>query len=92
MLPDAAELIKVIKKTAVEAVESTKPVNACFGEVVSTSPLKINVEQRMVLGELQLILSERVVEKPLNQGDNVILLRQQSGQKYIIIDRIGVVT
>lgn len=91
-MPDAAELIKVIKKTAIEAVESTKPVNVCYGEVVSTSPLKVNVEQRMVLGELQLLLSERVVEKPLNQGDNVILLRQQSGQKYIVIDRIGVVT
>lgn len=91
MLPDAAELIKVIKRAAVEAVESLKPVNICFGQIISTSPLKVNVEQRMILGELQLVLSERVVEKPLNQGDNVILLRQQLGQKYIVIDRIGVV-
>lgn len=90
-MPDAAELIKVIKRSAIEAVEALKPVNICFGEVVSTSPLKVNVEQRMVLGELQLVLSEKVVEKPLEQGDNVILFRQQLGQKYIITDRIGVV-
>lgn len=90
-MPDAAELIKVIKKAAIEAVESTKPVNICFGEVVSASPLKIDIEQRMTLGEAQLVLSEKVVEKPLNQGDGVILIRQQLGQKYIVIDRIGAI-
>ena len=132
MLADANELVETLKKAAVEAVEAKKPVNVYFGEVVSAAPLKINVEQKMVLGEKQLILSRNVtnfktsitggniknyyytgsttdsgtapvspshvhavgkmeitVHNGLVVGDEVILLRQQGGQKYIVVDRIG---
>lgn len=145
MLPDANELVETLKRAAVEAIEAKKPVNVYFGEVVSASPLKINVEQKMILGEKQLILSRNVTdfktmvtvnwltESSLNThthtvkgtddggdnidltsgaknlahthkitgkkeitihnglavGDEVILLRQQEGQKFIVWDRIG---
>ena len=62
MLPDANELVDTLKRAAVEAVEAGKPVNVYFGEVVSASPLKINVEQKMILGEKQLILSRNVTD------------------------------
>ena len=150
MLPDVNELVEALKKAALDAVESTKPVYAYFGEVISVSPLKINVEQKMILGEAQLILSRNVtdyktsitvnwetenytmkdtgkvsgetesdgepehthkfeivnessdthnhkitgkkevtVHNSLAVGDEVILLRQQEGQKFIILDRVG---
>ena len=131
MLPDANELVDTLKRAAVEAVEAGKPVNVYFGEVVSASPLKINVEQKMILGEKQLILSRNVtdfsimvtagniknyyytgdvksgtvpvspshvhavgtieitVHNGLAVGDSVILIRQQEGQKFIVVDRIG---
>lgn len=132
MLPDANELVTLLKKAAMDAVEASKPVNVCFGEVVSASPLKINVEQKMILGEKQLILSRNVtdhktkisggniqnyyytgsttesgtapvspshvhavgkievtVHNGLVVGDEVILIRQQEGQKFIVLDRIG---
>lgn len=131
MLPDANELVDTLKRAAVEAVEAGKPVNVYFGEVVSASPLKINVEQKMILGEKQLILSRNVtdfktkitagniknyyytgdvnsgtapvsplhvhavgtieitVHNGLAVGDGVILIRQQEGQKFIVVDRIG---
>ena len=138
LLPDATELTKVIKKAALKAQESTKPVNVCFGTVESTNPLTINVEQKMTLGEKQLVLCRNVTEyttmvtvqwqteqeeqlhkhqlknsmdytegqdkkhthdiegtkqmtvhNALEKGEEVILIRQQEGQKYIVIDRIG---
>lgn len=138
MLPDATELTKVIKKAALKAQESTKPVNVCFGTVESTNPLTINVEQKMTLGEKQLVLCRNVTEyttmvtvqwqteqeeqfhkhqlknsmdyteeqdkkhthdiegtkqmtvhNALEKGEEVILIRQQEGQKYIVLDRIG---
>ena len=131
-MADANELVETLKRAAVEAMEAKKPVNVYFGEVVSAAPLKINVEQKMVLGEKQLILSRNVtnfktsitggniknyyytgsttdsgtapvspshvhavgkieitVHNGLVVGDEVILLRQQGGQKYIVVDRIG---
>ncbi len=59
-MSDAAELVRLIKRAAVEAVEAEKPAAVCFGRVVSTAPLKISVEQRLTLGENQLILTEAV--------------------------------
>ena len=133
-MPDANELVDTLKRAAVEAVEAGKPVNVYFGEVVSASPLKINVEQKMILGEKQLILSRNVTDfstmvtvdwtsesslsthnhtvkgdngsggnidlntgsknlahthNGLAVGDEVILIRQQEGQRFIVVDRIG---
>lgn len=131
MLPDATELVKLIKKSAIEAVAASKPVEICFGKVISVSPLKISVEQKMTLGEPQLVLCRNVTEyrtritgenvknhyyvgklpdvstvpvdpphihavgkieiivhNGLVVGDEVLLLRQQGGQKYIVVDRI----
>ena len=101
-MPDANELVETLKRAAVEAMEATKPVNVYFGEVISSSPLKINVEQKMILSEKQLILSRNVtnfktklssgditVYNGLVAGDEVIILRQQEGQKFIVLDRIG---
>lgn len=132
MLADANELVETLKRAAVEAMEAKKPVNVYFGEVVSAAQLQINVEQKMVLGEKQLILSRNVtnfktsitggniknyyytgsttdsgtapvspshvhavgkieitVHNGLVVGDEVILIRQQEGQKFIVLDRIG---
>lgn len=145
-MPDAVGLVKAMKRAALEAMESAKPVNVYFGQVVSASPLQINVEQKMILGKAQLILSRNVTEyktmvtvqweteketqnhthkvegsdgegdsinitsktqnvkhthdvvgqkeitihNALEVGDEVILIRQQEGQKYVVIDRIGV--
>lgn len=131
-MPDAVELLKTIKRAALDAVDASKPVQICFGKVTSTSPLKILVEQKLPLGEGQLILCRNVtdhktyitggniqnfyyvgtppnvstlpvspshvhamgkiqvtVHNGLVVGDEVILLRQQGGQKYIVVDRIG---
>jgi len=62
-LADATGLLEKMKRAALEVQEASKPVNVYFGEVVSVKPLKINVEQKMVLGEGQLILTRNVNRK-----------------------------
>lgn len=107
-MPEVHEFISIMKKAALDAVEASKPVNVYFGKTVSISPLKINVEQKMILGEKQLILSERVtdfetmvtvdqetekkkitVHNGLVVGDEVLLIRLQGGQEFLVIDRAG---
>ena len=56
------EFVETLKRAAVDAVEATKPVNVYFGEVISVLPLKIKVEQKMILSEKQLILSRNVTD------------------------------
>lgn len=89
-MPDAIELTKSIKRAALEAVNASKPVEICFGKVTSASPLKILVEQKLLLGKAQLVPAQKVTaDNGLVVGDEVILFRQQGGQKYIVVDRIG---
>lgn len=61
-MPDAVGVIKKMQKVAVDAMKASKPVNVCFGDVLSVAPLQIDVEQKMILDEAQLILSRNVTD------------------------------
>lgn len=83
------KMLETIKMVAFNAVKESKPCEIKFGTVVSTSPLKINMEQKIILEEPCLILTSNVKdEKTIKSGDSVILLRVQGGQKFIVLDRI----
>lgn len=138
-MADANELVKTMKKAAVEAVAAGKPVNVFFGKVQGVNPLKISVEQKLQLSEGQLVLTRNVtdfdimatvewdteealesrshemeggdgpnagetdlrhrhgiqgkkrirIHNGLSVGEEVVLIRQQEGQKFIVADRIG---
>ena len=127
-MPDANDLVRLIKKAAIDAIEARKPVNVCYGKVINANPLKIVVEQKFILEKSQLVLCRNVTEFTTNitmnwasesawnyegntillshshnikgrkqitvhnglvVGEKVILIRQQGGQKYIVLDRIG---
>ena len=128
---DANDLLMTIKKAAVEAVEASKPTTLVFGKVISSSPLKVNVEQKMTLSAAQLVLTRNVtnfkttisggnikdyfyvgvepnvttepvvpphvhavgnipitVHNGLKVGEEVVLMRMQGGQKYLVMDRV----
>ncbi len=53
-------LLNLIKQASSSVIESEKPAAICFGTVISVSPLKIRVEQKLTLGENQLILTKAV--------------------------------
>lgn len=57
---DINELVRLIKRAAVEAVRAEAPVGICYGIVTSATPLKIQVDQKKILGEAQLILTDSV--------------------------------
>ncbi|WP_405761576.1 DUF2577 domain-containing protein [Anaerovibrio slackiae] len=57
---DINTLVKAVKRAAVDAVMAQKPMAFCLGEVVSASPLKISVDQKMTLTAAQLILTNAV--------------------------------
>lgn len=60
-----SDLIEVIKKVALNAIEASKPTNALFGVVVSDSPLKISIDQKMTLDSDSLVLTNAVKEHTL---------------------------
>lgn len=132
---DSNNFLELIKRAAVEADEQAQPCDLLFGTVVSESPLKIRVEQKLELGEAQLILTRNVsdhkvkirgrnvqsycfrydsgklddddnsdeteklththavgeieieIKNALKTGEQVILIKQRGGQKYLVLDR-----
>lgn len=94
-------IIPIIKKAALDAVESTQPVNIVFGTVTSASPLKIQITPKLVLKSGNLVVAARLskqtatgstggvtFDNSLKNGDSVILVRIQGGNKYLVLDKV----
>lgn len=94
-MPDATELVRLIKKTAVDAVQAAKPANVMFGKVTSVKPLKIMVEQKLTLGASQLVLSRNVTDFQTTatiKGENTTITVHNGlavGDKVILIRQQG---
>lgn len=58
-------IIPIIKKAAVDAVNSTQPVQFVFGTVTSTSPLKIQVTPKLTLGAANLVVAGSLSKKSI---------------------------
>lgn len=57
---DLNALVRAVKKAAVEAVWAENPMGVCHGTVTGLSPLEITTDQKLILGEKQLILTNAV--------------------------------
>lgn len=83
------QLIEVMKRVALNAVETTKPVEVCFGTVQSEIPLRIRISQKQVLEKEFFLIRDGVTTSSFETGDILILLRVQGGQQYYIIGKKG---
>ncbi len=55
-------LVNAIKMAALECVEHSNPVAVNYGVVTSVEPLKIKVDQKLVLTRAQLVLTRNVTD------------------------------
>lgn len=83
------KLTALIKKIAMDALRASKPTTLCFGNVTSVNPLSVRINQLIELSSATLIQTSTVKDK-LAVGDEVILIRQQGGQKYLVLDKYEV--
>lgn len=90
-MADYHELLKTMKTIAIEAIEAKKPVILQFGTVLSSSPLQVQIDQKLILSKMQLVATDTVITNGLSENDSVVLIRMQGGQKYLILDKIGVI-
>jgi hypothetical protein len=79
-------LIPLLKRVALEAVEASKPTVVLFGTVSSINPLTIYLEQKRTITKGFLVVTDKA--KNLTEGDVVVLIRMQGGQKYIVLDKV----
>ena len=91
-MQNSNSIIEIIKQAASEAAEASQPCDIVFGTITSLSPLKILVEQKLILGNNQLIFtacSRQTINSMTLPGGKIIMLKQRGGQKYLILDSVG---
>lgn len=80
-------LIALIKRAAIEAVNAAKPCDTAVGKVTSLSPIQISVGQKIQLSADFLDVTT-IAEDHMKVGSRVLLLRQSGGQKYTVVDTL----
>lgn len=65
-------MVELVKRASVEAVEASKPVHLLFGQVISTGPLKVQVDQKTIYTEKMLILTRNVTDYQVDITVNMV--------------------
>jgi hypothetical protein len=83
-------LAETIKLLAQQQNEGTYPTAVLFGTVKAINPLKVQIDSKIIIEEFIVIVEQLTkAGNTLEVEDKVVILRQQGGKKYIILDRIG---
>lgn len=83
------DLVEMIKQIAAGVYDAKAPMEICFGTVQSLSPFQIRLDQKKVLGKEYFIVRRGVTVQSFEVGDELILIRMQGGQQWLIFDRKG---
>ena len=80
--------LRIIKRIAIETINATKPAELQFGTLTKKEPIEIKIDQKLILDKDLIVndLKKSKLCKDLKVGDKVVLLRNQGGQEYAIID------
>lgn len=72
--------IDLVKRASIQAINSTNPCKVLYGQVTSTNPISIRVNENLTLTKEFLILDSAV-----DNGEDVVLISYQGGQKYLVL-------
>ena len=81
------ELLNVIKRIAVDAVQAEQPTRLFCGVVTSTDPIKVKISYNIEIPHEAIIVSEKIARR-ICIGDTLLLMCQEGGQDFFAIDRI----
>lgn len=88
-----SNLGETIRSISSQTYEASKPSTRIFGTVISVDPLKVQVNEKLVLENNLLILTQTIKNYIdwgiLEVGDSVVMTRQPGGQKYILDDMLA---
>lgn len=82
-------MIDVIKKIIKNYMNNADLSTMLYGTVVQASPIQIQVE-KLIIPSTKIIVPSifKKVEISLKTGDKVLLLKQQGGQLFFVLDKV----
>ena len=100
-MADFMEMLKPIRKAAQQTTDAHKPSGLYFGKVTSVSPIEITIDPKHILTEEFIVLGRYITEFSTNftiagqlwcglrPNDELMLIREQGGQRYAVIDWVN---
>ena len=82
-------LVEMIKQIAAGVYDASAPLEICYGVVQSRSPVKVRRDQKKVLGKEYFVVRYGTTTQSFEVGEELILIRMQGGQQWLIFDRTG---
>jgi len=80
-----ADLVTMVKRIVQNVLEAYQLTDYAPGTVLSIAPLRVQLNEKIILEPINLLCTS---ETPtLAEGDKVIMLKVQRGQKYIILGK-----
>lgn len=84
-----ADLISVIKRIAMEAVQAARPMDYMVGTVISLSPFTVRLSQKQEYAGGFLKFTKIAASRTWYVGDKAILLQKPGAQEFLILDKGG---
>lgn len=83
-----SNLVQLIKKIALEAINASKPCDYSIGVIIKTEPLTVKISNNITIDEDFLHLTQTVSQTPLQNGDKILMIRKSGGNEYTVIDKV----
>ncbi len=77
----------IIKSTVLHIINTLKFVDIYIGEVVEEENLKIKLDAKLYIGEDEIVRTSSFMGL-IKKGTKLLLLRENGGQRFFIIDTI----
>lgn len=91
-MPDS-RLAKAIRELSKQTQDASKPMERVFGVVTNLNPFTVQVNEKLVLDEDFLAITQTVKNYInwhfLTVGDKVVMTRQSGGQLFIVDDMLA---
>lgn len=83
----ATNIIQLIQQISKRERQASKPADVMIGTVLAVKPLKIGMTSTHKITKEFLIWPESFEKSTIKKGDQLILIRQQGGQKFLVFDK-----
>jgi|GEM_PF-851266 len=100
-MADFGALVNIIRRIVRETTEAHKPSGLYFGKVTSVAPIEITIDPKHILTEEFIVLGRYITEYSTNftiagetwcglrPNDELMLIREQGGQRYAVVDWVN---
>lgn len=79
--------LDIIKNAVMHTIQNLKFADIYVGLIVSESPLKIKIDDKLTITENEIVVTQRV-KWYIKNGVEVIMIRESGGQHFFLIDKV----